>query len=147
MRSALGRNAIPTLSTERVDAIPLLLEQRPRMGLPTLLDTPCPTHGHWTGLRLGGVRTIWLRAIVARGDPRGVSGAPGGAPRLWPLETTPGPAVTRRDCTADRLAIVPRCLSDAPRWAACASALPQPTVRVYDWAPERVQVERTRARA
>ena len=34
----LGMNEIPTLITERVDDIPLLLEQMQQMGLPTLLD-------------------------------------------------------------------------------------------------------------
>ena len=52
-------NEIPTIITERVDDIPLLLEQMQRMGLPTLLDTHFPTHGNWTGLSLGWVSTIW----------------------------------------------------------------------------------------
>jgi hypothetical protein len=43
---------IPTIITERVDDIPLLLEQMQRMGLPTLFDTHFPTHGNWTGLSL-----------------------------------------------------------------------------------------------
>ena len=52
---------IPHIITERVDDIPLLLEQMQRMGLPTLLDIHFPTHGNWTGLSLGWVSTIWLR--------------------------------------------------------------------------------------
>src|SRR5437868_13456040 len=61
---------IPTIITERVDDIPLLLEQMQRMGLPTLLDTHFPTHGNWTGLSLGWVSTIWLSSILSRGDHR-----------------------------------------------------------------------------
>jgi len=34
---------IPTLITERVDDMPLLLEQRQRMGLPTWFGTHFPT--------------------------------------------------------------------------------------------------------
>jgi len=69
------------------------------------------------------------------------------AKRLWTLGTTTGQAVTRLDCTDDRLEIVLRCLSDDTRWAAFASALHQHTVRVYDLSTERVHVDRTSASA
>jgi transposase len=63
-------NEIPNIITERVDDIPLLIEQMQRMGLPTLLDTHFPTHGNWTGLSLGWVSTIWLSSMLSRGDHR-----------------------------------------------------------------------------
>ena len=44
-------NEIQSIITERVDDIPLLLEQMERMGLPALLDAHFPTHGNWQGLR------------------------------------------------------------------------------------------------
>ena len=140
-------NAIPTIITERVDDIPLLLEQMQRMGLPTLLDTHFPTHGNWTGLSLGWVSTIWLSSILSRGDHRMVPVEPWVAKRLWTLGTTTGQAVTRLDFTDDRLEIVLRCLSDDTRWAAFESALNQHTVRVYDLSTERVHVDSTSASA
>jgi transposase len=60
-------NAIQHIITERVDDIPLLLEQMQRMGLPTLLDEHFPTHGNWQGLSLGWVTTIWLSSILISG--------------------------------------------------------------------------------
>ena len=47
-------NDIQNIITERVDDIPLLLEQMQRMGLPTLLGTYFPTHWieHVNGLRV-----------------------------------------------------------------------------------------------
>jgi len=54
-------NDIQNIITERVDDIPLLLEQMQRMHLPTLMDHHFPTHGNWQGLSLGWVSTIWLR--------------------------------------------------------------------------------------
>ena len=48
-------NEIQSIITERVDDIPLLLEQMQRMGLPALLDDHFPTHGNWQGLSLGWV--------------------------------------------------------------------------------------------
>src|SRR5207244_10913450 len=70
LRYALGMHELPTILTERIDDIPLLLEPRPRRGLPTVFDTHFPTHGTGTGLSLGWVSPLWLRAIVSRGAHR-----------------------------------------------------------------------------
>jgi len=138
---------IPTIITERVDDIPLLLEQMQRMGLPTLLDTHFPTHGNWTGLSLGWVSTIWLSSMLSRGDHRMVHVEPWVAKRLWTLGITTGQAVTRVDFTDDRLESVLRRLSHDARWGAFESALNQHTVRVYDLSAERVHVDSTSASA
>src|SRR3989449_7102939 len=133
-------NEIPHI-TERVDDIPLLIEQMQRMGLPTLLDTHFPTHGNWTGLSLGWVSTIWLSSMLSRGDHRMVHVEPWVAKRLWTLGFTTGQAVMRVDFTDDRLEIVLRRLSEDTRWAAFESALNQHTVRVYDLSTARVHVD------
>ena len=138
-------NEIPNIITERVDDIPLLIEQMQRMGMPTLLDNHFPTHGNWTGLSLGWVSTIWLSSILSRGDHRMVHVEPWVAKRLWTLAVTTGQAVTRVDFTDDRLEIVLRRLSDDTRWAAFESALNQHTVRVYELCSERVHVDSTSA--
>src|SRR3989454_6233307 len=138
-------NEIPNIITERVDDIPLLIEQMQRMGLPTLLDNHFPTHGNWTGLSLGWVSTIWLSSMLSRGDHRMVHVEPWVAKRLWTLGFTTGQAVMRVDFTDDRLEIVLRRLSDDTRWAAFESALNQHTVRVYDLSTERVHVDSTSA--
>jgi transposase len=138
---------IPHIITERVDDIPLSLEQRQRMGLPALFDDHFPLHGHWQGLSVGWVSTIWLSAIVSRGDHRLVHVAPWVAKRLWTRGATTGQAVTRVDCTDDRLEIVLRGLRDDTRWAACAAALHQHTVRVDALSSARVHVDSTSASA
>jgi transposase len=136
---------IQNIITERVDDIPLLLEQMQRMGLPTLLDEHFPTHGNWQGLSLGWVTTIWLSSIFSRGDHRLVHVEPWMANRLWTLRATTGQAVERLDFTDDRLEIVLRCLHDDTRWAAVDSALNQHTVRVYALPTARVHVDSTSA--
>src|SRR5229473_4648151 len=138
-------NEIPNIITERVDDIPLLIEQMQRMGLPTLFDNHFPTHGNWTGLSLGWVSTIWLSSMLSRGDHRMVHVEPWVAKRLWTLGFTTGQAVMRVDFTDDRLEIVLRRLRDDTRWAAFASALNQHTVRVYDLSTARVHVDSTSA--
>jgi transposase len=139
-------NEIPII-TERVDDMPLLLEQMQRMGLPTLLDTYFPTHGTWIGLSLGWVSTIWLSSILSRGDHRMVHVEPWVSQRLYTLGATTGQTVTRVDFVDDRLEIVLRRLSDDTRWAAFASALNHHTVRVYDLQAQRVHVDSTSANA
>ncbi len=140
-------NEIPPIITERVDDIPLLLEQMQRMGLPALLDGHFPTHGNWQGLSLGWVSTIWLSSILSRGDHRLVHVAPWVAKRLWTLRATTGQAVERLDFTDDRLEIVLRRLHDDTRWAAFESALNRHTVRVYELPTARVHVDSTSASA
>jgi len=140
-------NEIPIIITERVDDIPLLLEQMQRMGLPTLFDTHFPTHGNWTGLSLGWMSTIWLSSILSRGDHRMVHVEPWVSQRLYTLGATTGQTVTRVDFTDDRLEMVLRRFSDDTRWAACESALNQQTVRVYDLQAQRVHVDSTSASA
>src|SRR2546422_2870641 len=140
-------NEIPIIITERVDDIPLLLEQMQRMGLPTLLDTHFPTHGNWQGLSLGWVSTIWLSSILSRGDHRMVHVAPWVSKRLGMLAATTGQTINRGDFTDDRLEIILRRLSHDERWEAFESALNERTVRVYDLATERVHVDSTSASA
>jgi transposase len=140
-------NKIPNIITERIDDIPLLLEQMQRMELPTLIATHFPAHGNWYGLSLGWVSTIWLSSILSRGDHRLVHVEPWVANRLFTLQTVTGQDVERLDFTDDRLDIVLRRLSDDARWAQFESSLNQHTIRVYDLSTERIHVDSTTASA
>jgi transposase len=140
-------NEIPNIITERVDDVPLLLQQMQQMELPTLIDTHFPAHGNWYGLSLGWVSAIWLSSILSRGDHRLVHVEPWVANRLLTLQTVSGQAVERLDFTADRLDIVLRKLSDDARWAQFENSLNQHTVRVYDLSTERIHIDSTTASA
>jgi transposase len=140
-------NDIQHIITERVDDVPLLLEQMKRMELPTLIDQYFPAHGNWYGLSLGWVSTIWLSSIVSRGDHRLAHVEPWVANRLLTLQTATDQKVERLDFTDDRLEIVLRHFSDDSRWAQFESHLNQHTVRVYDLRTERVHVDSTTASA
>jgi transposase len=140
-------NNIQNIITERVDDVPLLLEQMKRMELPTLIDQYFPAHGHWYGLSLGWVSTIWLSSIMSRGDHRLVHVEPWVANRLLTLNAATDQHVERLDFTDDRLEIVLRHLSDESRWTQFESHLNQHTVRVYDLRTERVHVDSTTASA
>ena len=140
-------NAIQTIITERVDDIPLLLNQMQQMALPALIDRHFPVHGNWQGLSLGWVCTIWLSSIVSRGDHRLVHVEPWVVSRLLTFRTVTGQRVERTDVTDDRLERVLRHLSDDTRWTQFEHALNQHTLRVYDLSCQRVHVDSTTASA
>src|SRR5688572_23393891 len=138
-------NEILNIIAERIDDIPLLLQQMQQMELPMLIDTHFPAHGNWEGLSLGWVSTIWLSSILSRGDHRLVHVEPWVANRLFTLQTVSGQDVERLDFTDDRLEIVLRQLSDDDRWAQFENWLNQHTVRVYDLNTECIPVDSTTA--
>jgi transposase len=134
-----------TLTTERVDDIPLLLAHLERMGLQPLLDEHFPTHGNWVGLSLGWVSVVWLTHILSEGDHRLNHVTPWAQQRLHTLQECTGQPVHPLDVSDDRLATVLELLSDDTRWSACEGALNQHTLRVYDLQPSCVRVDSTTA--
>ncbi len=136
-------NEQPTIHTERVDDVPLLLAQLERMGVPPLVDAHFPTHGNRQGLSLVGVCAIWLAHILSRADHRL------NHVRAWAehLPTTLASFLSAplrpTDLTDDRLADVLRMLSDDTRWAAYEGALNGNLLRVYDLHPTTVRVDST----
>ena len=59
-----------TVTTERVDDIPILLAQSDDMGIAELLDEYFKPHGNWEGTSLGWTTAIWLAHMVSEGDHR-----------------------------------------------------------------------------
>lgn len=134
-----------TVTSERVDDIPLLLAQQERMGLPSLLDEHFPTHGHWQGLSLGWVAVGWLTHILSEGNHRLSHVQPWVEKRRETLSRCIGQTVRGLDFSDDRLGDVLRVLSDDTRWEAFEGALNRQLVRVYDLNPERVRLDSTTA--
>jgi transposase len=135
----------PTIQTERVDDVPLLLAHMQRLGLPAILDTHFPTHGNHQGLGVGEIALVWLAHILSRADHRL------NRVRPWAerLQTTLNAALSTplrpTDLTDDRLADLLHALSDDARWAACEDTLNQQLLRVYDLTPTTVRVDGTTA--
>src|SRR4051794_41180523 len=59
-----------TVITERVDDIPLLLEQLAKMDVAQLLDEHFPAHRNWRGLSPGQTGCVWLTHILSQADHR-----------------------------------------------------------------------------
>jgi transposase len=134
-----------TITTERVDDIPVLLAQSDKMGIVDLLDASFHPHGNWEGTSLGWTTTIWLTHIVSEGDHRMNQVQAWAATRLHTLQKCSGQAVRDQEWSDDRLSIVLDTLSDDQKWQHFETALNQRIVRVYNLKPQRVRVDSTTA--
>lgn len=132
-----------TVTTERVDDIPILLAQSETMGLTELLDDYFKPHGNWEGISLGWTTAVWLAHIVSEGDHRMNQVQNWAAHRLQTLSLCTGQAVTERGVSDDRLALVLDALSDEQKWQAFEQALNRRLIRVYDLKPKRVRLDST----
>ena len=134
-----------TVTTECVDDIPLLITWMERMGVITLTNEHFPAHGNWQGLDLGRVLVGWLAHLLSEADHRLNQVEEWAAGRIETLSGCLGGAVRALDCSDDRLASVLDALREDEAWAACAASLNRRTLRVSDWRPERIRLDRTTA--
>lgn len=134
-----------TITTERVDDIPVLLAQIDKMGVPELVDAHFTPHGNWAGTSLGRTVGVWLAHILSRGDHRLSWAQKWVAERQETLQASLGQALRPLEWSDDRLGIVLDELSDTEDWQAFEGALNRQTIRVYDLKPERVRVDSSTA--
>src|SRR5258708_2706691 len=134
-----------TVTTERVDDIPILLAQSDTMGIPELLDDCFKPHGNWEGISLGWTTAVWLAHILSEGDHRMNQVQGWAAHRVQTLSLCTGQEVTERGLSDDRLALVLDALSDEQKWQHFETALNRQLIRVYDLKPKRVRVDSTTA--
>jgi transposase len=132
-----------TVTTERVDDIPLLLAHMQRMDLPMLLDSYFLVHGNRQGLSLGWTAAIWLAHILSQADHRMNQVQPWVERQLETLRTCTGQPIQVLDVTDDRLADVLRTLSDDTGWTNFERRLTGTLLRVYDLRPTRVRLDST----
>lgn len=134
-----------TVTTERVDDIPVLLSQAKKMGVPDLLDRHFQSHGNWEGTSLGWTMTVWLTHILSEGDHRLNQAQDWVAQRLHALRMSTGQAVRALEWSDDRLGIGLDALSEDAKWQAFERDLNRRTVRVYNLQRSRVRVDSTTA--
>ena len=134
-----------TISTERVDDIPLLLAQMKQMDLPDLITSSFPIHGNWQGLEAGWTAVIWLTHVLSRADHRLSAVQAWAAAHLVTLQRASGQPVRPLDLTDDRLAALLRYFSDDAYWPGFEAALNRRLLRVYDLPARRVRLDSTTA--
>jgi transposase len=136
---------ILTVTSERVDDIPLLIAQQKRMGLSELLDEHFPKPGNWQGLSLGQVSAGWLTHILSQADHRMNQVQGWAEQRQETLSQCLEQTVRALDFSDDRLADILGALSDDDQWAAFEVALNRRVLRVYELKAECVRHDGTTA--
>ncbi|MBA4380644.1 MAG: hypothetical protein C0393_08225 [Anaerolinea sp.] len=132
-----------TITTERIDDFPLLLEVMIRLGLPGLIDQHLKRHGLHQGLSWGWIAAIWLAHILTESDHRKLP------VRAWvrqareTIERITGMKVGELDFTDDRLTLLLRRLSKPATWQAIETELGRNILRVYELEPKQVRLDPT----
>src|SRR5260370_6119896 len=132
-----------TVTTERVDDIPLLLAQSERMGIADLLDSYFKAHGNWEGTSLGWTTGVWLTHLLEDADHRMNQVQGWVAHREQTLRVCTGQEVQERWWSDDRLALVLDALAQPEHWQRFETALNQRLIRVYQLQPQRVRLDST----
>ncbi len=132
-----------TITTERVDDIPLLLSQLNKLEIASLIDRHFSVNGNWRGLSLGKVVTGWLCFILSEYNHRLNHVQPWEEQRMGVLQSCLSEDVRGLDFTDDRLASALDYLSNDARWEEFETALGQHSLRVYDLQAGRVRVDST----
>ena len=132
-----------TVTTERVDDIPLLLAHSERMGIADLLDSSFKPHGNWEGTSLGWTTVVWLTHLLSQGDHRMNQVQSWVRHREQTLEVCIGQEVQERRWSDDRLALVLDVLAQPEQWQRFETALNQRLIRVYQLQPQRVRLDST----
>lgn len=136
---------IPEVISERVDDIPLLIQQVQHMNLPSLIDTHFTPHGNWSGLTPGELTAVWLSYILSEGDHRLNQVEDWIHTHLVTFQSCLVPTIRRLDGSDDRMAQLLDLFSDDVCWEQFEAACGQTLLRVYALDPQVSRVDTTTA--
>lgn len=131
------------VKTERVDDIPLLLEQLKKMKVEKIFDDTFKFHGNWQGLSPGKVTTIWLSHILSQADHRMNQVEEWSGKRQTTLEKCVNEKVRSLDFADDRLSLILQTLSDDKKWSKFEQSLNKHLLRVYDFSKQAIRIDST----
>lgn len=131
------------IANERVDDIPLLLNQMEKLELSRLADEHFEQHGNWQGLSLGEVLVGWLSYLLSQGDHRLNQVEEWASGLKSTLSRCLSPSVRSLDFSDDRLERVLDRLGEDAVWDNFEGALNRHTVRVYDLQASCVRLDTT----
>ena len=135
----------PSIVSQRIDDIPLLLSILVRLDFPKIVDMHHTPHTNHQGLSYGWLLTIWLVYILSQSDHRmshvqdwvGIS--------CLALTKITGQTITAQDFTDDRLARILKMLSDETLWHRIEEHLSRHTIRAYNLDLKRIRLDATTA--
>jgi len=141
----MSTNSTSTITTERVDDIPLLLNQIMLMGIPDILDANFDTHGNWEGLSLGWTTAIWLVHILSQADHRLNKVEDWVAKHIQTISSITGLPIQASDFKDDRLATILRYLNQDEPWQGYEQDQGKHIIRVYPLPIDIVRLDGTSA--
>jgi transposase len=101
-----------TITTERIDGFPLLLEIMMHLMLPKIFDNHLHRHGLQQGLSWGWFATIWLAHILSQANPRKQPVQAWAKQANGTIERITGLKMSELDFTDDRLTLLLQRLSN-----------------------------------
>src|SRR3972149_6780856 len=122
----------PTVTSIRVDDVPLLIGLMIQMGLPQLYEREVDDHGHHQGLSGGWLLAVWLAFILSKGDHAKYRVQEWVNRHRAMLETLIGQPIRDTEFSDDRLGSVLKRLSHRARWEGLETALWRDSLAVYD---------------
>ena len=138
-----------TLITERVDDIPVLLEQMQKLEIAQQIDKHLSPHGNRKGLSYGVLACVWLTHIISQADHRMNQVREWAIQRtntlqsLMPIVGAQSSTCVESDFTDDRLADLLKALSDDTKWDLLEAELNAKSIAVYDLPTEVVRLDAT----
>jgi transposase len=133
------------IQTERIDDIPLLIQQQQVMGIGTIINRIIRPNGNRQGLSVGWTIVSWISFILSESDHRMSYVEPWAERHVQTLQALLPEAVSAKDFNDDRLGDVLRYLSEDAEWAAIEEEVGRQLVSVYALPTERVRLDSTSA--
>ena len=143
--SRLRSMSTPSIVSERMDDIPLIISILLKLDLPNIIDKYYIAHGNHEGLSHGWLLTIWIVYILSRGDHRMSSVQEWVSGRCSVLSKISNKTVSDKDFTDDRLAKVLKILYDDKLWSQIEEHISQHTIRVYNLPVKKIRLDATTA--
>lgn len=131
--------------SERVDDIPLLIEQMRHMQLSALLDKHFTPHGNWRGLTPGELSVLWLTHILSQGDHRLNQVEAWLEAQRITVQSGLSSQTRRWDASDDHLAHLLDLLSDDAGWVSFEQDCAQTLLRTYALLPRFHRADSTSA--
>lgn len=130
-----------TVRTETIDDIPLLLKIIEALGIAEIIDSWVKPHGHWQGIGVGTVVSIWLCYILTQQDHRLVAVREWVNARQETFNRLLGIELRETDCSDDRLAIVLSLLGRTPLQEVLDEELLNGWMNIYPLPRETIRLD------